>query len=417
MQKMTYDIINAGSRNRFCVNGRIVHNSGRGPQPQNLKNSGPDCTHCVNCGYLGSKFVRCLTCHHQSSLEDVEWGNETTEKALETIATRSLSAVEEQWGDAIEVVASCLRGLFVAAPSHDLVCSDYSAIEAVVLAVLAGERWRVDVFRTHGKIYEASASKAFNVPLTEILDHKKQTGKHHPLRKKGKVRELANGYGGWIGASKAFGHKGTDDEIKTDVLSWRGESPMIPEFWGGQWRKEPGVWRFTPELYGLEGAAISAINNPGQCFSYRDITYGVDPQADVLYCLLPSGRKLSYHQPRLTNGNDPRGLESMKINFMGWNSDSTKGPIGWVGLETYGGRLCENVCQAVARDILAAAMLRVSEAGYPIVLHVHDEIIAEVPEGFGSVEEFERLMMVKESWFADWPIKAAGGWRGKRYRK
>jgi DNA polymerase len=192
---------------------------------------------------------------------------------------------------------------------------------------------------------------------------------------------------------------------------------MIVEFWGGQWRKTPGVWEFTPEFYGLEGAAVSALLYPGQCFSYRSITYGHDTEDDVLYCLLPSGRKLAYHQPRLVRGTDPRKLDIWNITFMGWNSDSTKGAVGWRNMQTYGGRLCENVVQATSRDILASAMLRLEAAGYPIVLHVHDEVVCEVPKGFGSVEEFERLMMVREPWFADWPIRAAGGWRGHRYRK
>ena len=399
----------------YCGAERTGRWAGRGPQPQNLKNSGPNCIKCLACRQIRGHTGMCVCeCTEGDALE---WGDTTTKAALETIATRSLEAVESQWGNAIAIISSCLRSLFIASPKHDLICSDYSAIEAVVLAALAGEEWRLEVFRTHGKIYEASAAMAYGVPLQKILDHKTKTGKHHALRKKGKVRELANGYSGWINASKVFGHPGTDDEIKTDILQWRSDSPMIVELWGGQWRKEPGRWKFTSELYGLEGAVVSALLYPGQCFSYREITYGHDTEADILYCLLPSGRRLSYHEPRLTRGVDQRKLEIWQINFMGWNSDSLRGPIGWIGMQTYGGRLCENCCQAVARDILAAAMLRIDKAGYPIVLHVHDEIISEVPKDFGSVEEFEQLMMIKEPWFADWPIKAAGGWRGERYRK
>jgi len=402
----------------YCGAERTGRFAGRGAQPQNLKNSGPDCKACP-CGHTGIKFEYCPACGNSVDLEDLEWGNTTTQAALDAIATRSLPVVESGWGEVVDVVASCLRGLFVAAPGHDLICSDYSAIEAVVIACLAGEQWRIDVFNTHGKIYEASASQASGIPLETILAHKTETGKHHPLRKKGKVRELAGGYGGWIGAWKNFGAEKymSDDEIKRDILSWREESPNIVEFWGGQWRKQPGVWRFDQEFYGLEGAAVQSLLYPGQCFAYRDITYGHDLKDDVLYCRLPSGRKLAYHQPRLTVGTDPRGLQVYKINFMGWNSDSSKGPVGWMNIETYSGKLAENCTQAVARDILVAAMLRVEAAGYPIVLHVHDEIIAEVPKGFGNIEEFERLMMVREPWFADWPIKAAGGWRGDRYRK
>ena len=403
----------------YCGAGHTGRWAGRGPQPQNLRNSGPDCTECPTCGYIQATGGACLCAAPQDDMRPIEWGNKTTKAALETIASGSLEVVEQQWGNAVDTIASCLRGLFIAAPGHDLICSDYSAIEAVVLAAMAGEEWRLEVFRTHGKIYEASASMMSGIPLQEILDYKRQTGKHHPLRKRGKVRELANGYGGWINANLVFGAGNfmTDDEIKEDILKWRDESPAIVEMWGGQWRKEPRIWKFIPDLYGVEGAAISALLYPGQCFRYRGVTYGYDTGRNVLYCLLPSGRKLSYHNPHLTKALDPRKLEVWQINFTGWNSDSSKGPVGWTGMYTYGSRLVENCVQAVSRDILAAAMLRLDKAGYPIVLHVHDEPVAEVPEGFGSVEEFEQLMMVKEPWFTDWPIKADGGWRGKRYRK
>lgn len=408
-------------RDLFMYQGaeRTGRFSGSGSQPQNLKNSGPDSTECLDaaCGAwtAGSPKV-CPACGYRCT-QPHEWGNAATEAALRYIATRDLDRVESNWGSAVELAASCMRGLFVAAPGYDLVCSDYSAIEAVVLACLAGEQWRIDIFNTHGKIYEASASKAFNVPLDEMLDHKKRTGKHHPLRKKGKVRELANGYNGWIGASKNFGHKGTDEEIKEDILKWRDESPHIVEMWGGQWRKHPHRWQFTPELYGVEGAVIRALQNPGTYTQYRELYFQHDTRADVLYITLPSGRRLAYHQPRLTVGRDQRKLDVLKISFMGYNTNSQQGPIGWVRRETYGGRIVENICQAVARDILAAAMLRVEAAGYPIVLHVHDEIVSEVLKGFGSIEEYEALMMIREPWFSTWPIKAAGGWRGRRFRK
>jgi len=398
----------------YCGAGHTGRWAGRGPQPQNLKNSGPNCFKCTVCGTIAATPGYCL-----APIDEIEWGNKPTVAALKTISIGSLAAVEQQWGNAVDIIASCMRGLFIAAPGHDLICSDYSAIEAVVLAAMAGEEWRLEVFRTHGKIYETSASQVSGISLQEILDYKEQNGKHHPLRKMGKVAELASGYSGWINAWKVFGADKfmADNEIKTAILAWREASPAIVEMWGGQWRKEPGVWKFTPDLYGVEGAAVSALLYPGQCFKYRNVTYGHNTERDVLYCLLPSGRKLSYHTPRLTKALDPRKLEVWQISFMGWNSDSSRGQVGWVEMNTYGGRLVENICQAVARDILAVAMLRLDAAGYPIVLHVHDEPVAEVPEGFGSVEEFEQLMMIKEPWFADWPIKAAGGWRGKRYRK
>ena len=154
---------------------------------------------------------------------------------------------------------------------------------------------------------------------------------------------------------------------------------------------------------------------PGQMFWYNGIGYGV--KNDVLYCRLPSGRLLSYHRPRLEPDVTPWGKSVWKITFEGWNSDYKKGHIGWMRLETYGGKLTENVIQAASRDILTHAMGAVDRAGYQIVLHVHDEIVAEVPTGVGSVEELERIMANCPPWADDWPIKAAGGWRGQRYRK
>jgi len=402
----------------YCGAERTGRWAGRGPQPQNLRNGGPDSTWCMRCGGVCvDKGGLCPRCTEGSLAPDViEWGNTAAEAALSDIsapAGRDVSTIETIWGSATDLIGSVMRSLFIAAPGHDLICSDYSAIEAVVLAALAGEDWRLEVFRTHGKIYEASASHAFGVPLQEILDHRERTGKHHPLRKKGKVRELACGYSGWINASKQFGHTGTDDEIKADVLSWRAESPNIVEMWGGQWRKTPDQWHFTPELYGVEGTFISACLSPDTEYRFRDLTFIYDSAADSLGIRLPSGRDLVYHSPRLNRGTDPKRLDIWQISYMGIDSYTHR----WERIPTYGGKLTENITQAVARDILAAAMLRLDAAGYPIVLHVHDEIICEVPQGFGSIEEFEAIMMQREPWFADWPIKAAGGWRGHRYRK
>ena len=276
-----------------------------------------------------------------------------------------------------------------------MICSDYSAIEAVVLAQLAGEQWRIDVFNTHGKIYEMSAAKITGIPFDEIIDHKKRTGDHHPARGKiGKVAELASGYQGWVGAWKAFGADKhlSEDEIKSAVIAWRNESPAIVEFWRG-----------------LETAAHNAVMNPGHAYGYRDIAYKMS--GDVLYCRLPSGRFIIYHNPRLVTA-DRFGKPVTKLTYM--RNDSI---YGWGRDDTYGGRLAENTVQAVSRDILAHAMPRLEAAGYKIVLHVHDEVAAEVPEGFGSVDELERIMGDLPAWAAGWPVRAAGGWRGVRYRK
>ena len=132
---------------------------------------------------------------------------------------------------------------------------------------------------------------------------------------------------------------------------------------------------------------------------------------------MPSGRKLYYHSPKLSLGVDPYGRTIDRLSFMGYNTNPGQGGIGWVTLYTYGGKLTENVVQAVARDILANALVNVEKAGYKVVIHVHDEICCEIPEGCGSIEAFEKIMSTMPAWCFDWPIKAVGGWRGKRYKK
>ena len=397
----------------FCGADRTGRFAGRGPQPQNLPASGPGVLKCPHCG--GVFWAGLLFCRHCGTLRgpdcSTDWGVDAVELALWDIASRELSTVEKYWGDAVAAVSGCLRGLFSAAPGSDLICSDFSAIEAVVLAEGAGEDWRQEVFRTHGKIYEKTASDITGVPFEEILQYKKDRGVHHPNRKPyGKIPELAGGYGGGLGAWLAFGADEfmSEDEIRQKVKAWRKASPAIVNFW-----------------YRLQDAAFMAVQHPGTCYSYQApatrfsqppaVTYGV--KDDILYCRLPSGRNLTYHAPRLHPDTDNFGRPSQRLTYMGWNSDYKKGPQGWMRLDTWGGKLCENWTQAVARDLLTFAMPALETAGYPIVLHVHDEIAAEVPAGSGDIKQFETIMQAAPEWAEGWPIKAAGGWRGKRYRK
>jgi len=407
--------------------------TGNGPQPTNLPNSGPEVLLC-SCGrHIGKHHKICPWCAMPQvpGKKTIEWNARAVVDALLVIASQSLDLVEFYYGDAMAAVSGCLRGLFIAGKGHDLVSSDYSSIEAVVLAEVAGEQWRLDVFQTHGKIYEAGAAAITGIPFNEFMkiagytDEElaapdwyrrkpaKPTGLHHPMRKKvGKVSELASGYQGWIGAWKAFGADEffTDDEMKKAILAWREASPMIVDFWGGQRRKTPAGW--VPQMYGVEGMFISAILSPGTTFTFRgfDFTY----RGDVLYLKLLSGRHLTYHKPRLRPNTERGGLS---ISYEGWNTNPKNGPPGWVRLDTWGGRLTENIVQAVARDILRHAIVNLEKAGYGVVLHVYDEIIAEVPKGWGSIEELEAIMATMPPWAAKWPIKAAGGWRGERYRK
>lgn len=348
-----------------------------------------------------------------------EWSIEQVEEALAIIRHRTLELVEYQYGldNAVQVIVNCLRGLLIAGPGYELVASDYSAIEGVVTAALAGEEWRLEVFRTHGKIYELSVSKITGTPFEEIVAHKERTGKHHPLRQTvGKVAELASGFGGWIGAWKRFGAEEffTDEEMKAAILAWRRASPMIVNLWGGQ---SVGDWDAArPMLHGLEGAAVAAVMNPGQAFDYRGLAFQTN--GDVLYGRLPSGRILTYHEPRLQpTSRDYRPRWELELSYTGWNSNPQQGPMGWVSMNLYGGKLTENFVQAAARDIQAHALVNIERAGHRPVLHSHDEIVGEAPEGMANLAEFERLMSTLPAWAAGWPVKAKGGWVGKRYRK
>lgn len=362
--------------------------NGMGPQPMNLPKAGPL----------------------------AEWNIEAAEQALAVIRTRNLESVERVYGDALLAISGCLRALFIAAPGHDLVCSDFSNIEGVVLAALAGEEWRLEVFRTHGLIYEASASAITGIPFEEFIQHKKDTGKHHPMRNKiGKFAELGSGFGGWISAWKNFGADEflSDDEIKEALLAWRAASPNIVEFWGGQQRG--WGYRARPELFGIEGAAVAAIQTPGQAYEYKGHVFQMN--GDALYLRLLSGSFLTYHEPRLTPGGKHGGFN---ISYLGWNSNPKMGPLGWVRMNAYGGKFTENIVQHTARDIHANGILNLERSGYPVVLHTHDEPAAEVREGAGSIEQLEYLMCMitpATEFCRPWPIKAKGGWRGKRYRK
>lgn len=412
---------------------RTGRTTGNDAQPTNLPNSGPKLHCCPGCArHFRGDAKACAWCHMPVSplRKLVDWNPVAVEDALLIIGSRSLEVVEHYFGDAMAAVSGCLRGLFVAAPGKDLICSDYSSIEAVVLAMIAGEQWRIEVFRTHGKIYEMSAAKISGVPFEEFMRHAGYTdaelldagwytrkpatpGSHHPLRKTiGKVAELASGYQGWIGSWVAFGADEfmTEEEMKEAILAWRAASPAIVDFWGGQKRKVNGrTW--VDELFGVEGMFISALLNPGVQYEFRGFKFLY--RDDVLFLTLLSGRHMAYHRPRL----EPSDRGGHAISYEGWNTNPKNGAVGWIRMRTWGGRLTENIVQATARDIQWFGMLNLSRAGYSIVLHVYDEDIAEVPEGFGSVAEFETIMSTMPSWAAGWPIRANGGWRGKRYRK
>lgn len=356
--------------------------------------------------------------------------------ALRCIATRDLAMVEACYGDAMELVADCLRSMVCAAPGHDLISADYSAIQAVVLACMAGENWQIDVFRTHGKYYEATAAGITGKGLQFYIDYARENGKHHPDRQIfGKIPGLASGFGGWIGAYIRFGaldHM-AEEEIKPTILKWRAANPAIVEFWGGQTRnkfnRDPlGNWASErEECYGLEGAVVKAIENPGTCFGYRGVRYMV--MHDTLYCQPPTGdgAPLQYHEPRLRPSERPYASAwEQEILYTGWNSNAKKGASGWQQMKLYGGVLTQNVVAKVSREPQADAICALEEGGYPIVMHTHDETVGEVPKGTGSTREYLGIVNRKPEWMRHfdgpyagqyWPVKAPDAWRAEFYGK
>jgi len=349
------------------------------------------------------------------------------EFALAAIRTRRLEVVETLCGDALETVANCLRSLIVAPPGHDIISADYSAIQAVVTAALAGEDWRLEVFHTHGKIYEMCASLITGKPFQFYLDYRKQTGRHHEDRQPyGKIPELSAGFGSWINGWKKFGAGDfmTDDEIKRAILKWREASPAVVELWGGQTRSK---FRHDerPELYGLEGAAIQAIKHPGQCFGYQGIRYQV--HKGDLYCQPPTdGDPIIYHEIDLEpSTRDYARPWELQMSYRGWNSNQTKGNGGWVRMRLYGGVQTQNVVAKVSREVQANALVALDKTGlYVPVMHTHDENACEVPEGQGTIDEYLGIVNRLPSWAVSWdgkfagrpwPIKAPGAERTKRY--
>lgn len=266
----------------------------------------------------------------------------------ELVRDRDLETLEMTFDSVPDVLSQLIRTAFIAKPGHTFLVSDYAAIEARVIAYLAGEKWRMDVFAQGGDIYCSSASQMFKVP---VVKH----GINGHLRQKGKIAELACGYGGGVGALKAFGADKmglTDEEMQDIVAQWRAASPTIPKFWRS-----------------AEISAKRALENPGRSYAIPTCAVKYWRDVDALRCQLPSGRILSYWGARLDNGGS--------ICFMGQNQTTRK----WEKTETWGGKLVENIVQAVARDCLAVALLRLDKAGYQITFHVHDEIIAEAPKG------------------------------------
>ena len=300
------------------------------------------------------------------------------EMARRIIKTGDLDLLDMMYDSPSDVLSQCIRPAIIPSPGHKFVVADFSAIEARVIAWFAGEKWRLDVFDSHGKIYEASASQMFGVPLEEIH-------KGSPLRQKGKVAELALGYQGSVGALKSMGALKMglqEDELQPLVDQWRRANTKIVRFW-----------------YDVENAAMEAVAERTTVrlghwlkFIYKN---------DFLFIELPSGRNIAYAWPRLE---DDIKYNRKKIVFEARNSATKQ----WGYTDTYGGKLVENIVQATARDCLAHSMLRLDEAGYRIVMHVHDEVIIEIEDKREVLKRITDLMGEPIAWAPGLPLRADG---------
>ncbi len=270
--------------------------------------------------------------NHLIDLEDARW----------LVHDGDFAALELLYDNIPDVLSQLIRTAFVPKDGYKLIVADFSAIEARVIAWLAGERWRNDVFATHGKIYEASASQMFHVPIEEVT-------KGSPLRQKGKIAELALGYGGSVGALKAMGALETglfEEELRPLVSAWRSANPNIVRFW-----------------WDVDRAAMKAVRDRTVTETHG-IRFGY--QSGMLFIVLPSGRRLSYVKPRI--GTNQFGSDCVTYEGVG-------GTKKWERIESYGPKFVENIVQAISRDILSYAMQTLRHCS--IVMHIHDEVVIE----------------------------------------
>lgn len=334
-----------------------------------------------------------------------------------TSPAQALDVLTDRFGSPMRALSLAQRGFLIAAPGKRFVASDLSGIEGRVNAWVSGEVWKVQAYRDYDTItghdasgkpirkghdlYNLAYARAYNIPVDRVTK---------PDRQIGKVMELALGYQGGKhafasmavnygitvveqledaprGAERVLTYDQADD-IK---VKWRKAHPAIVAF-----------WRL------LQEAAIQATEQPLTTVWARQIAYRHD--GTHLFCRLPSGRCITY--PYATVGDGEYGPQ---LRYYGIDSRPGRNKR-WGQLAAYGGMLCENVVQGIAADVLMCAWERIEAAGYPIVIHVHDENVCEVPEGFGSHQELSRLMTIGEDWCPDLPL-ASAGWEGKRYKK
>ena len=309
---------------------------------------------------------------------------ETLDYAREIVKSQDADFLKLVYGNVSDTLSQLIRTAFVPSKGHKFVIADFSAIEARVIAWLAGEQWRQEVFATHGKIYEASASQMFGVPIEQI----KKGNPEYALRQKGKVAELALGYGGSSGALIAMGalDMGLEEKELPDVVRrWRNANKRITDLW---WGIENAVIKLmeTGETQGLKGIIFSRE---------IDLIYG----QDFLTIKLPSGRKLYYPKPHLKENR----FGSNALHYFGVNQTTKK----WEAQETYGGKLVENIVQAISRDCLAVTLKRLEASGLQTVMHIHDEAVIDADPNV-DLDRVCELMGQPIEWAPGLLLRAAG---------
>lgn len=353
---------------------------------------------------------------------------EDVDSAIEAVATGNAAYVATLYGEPLAVVGDCLRGMVCAGDGKALIAADFANIEGRVLAWLAGEAWKVEAFRAFDAgrgpdLYKLAYSRSFGIRPEEVDKDQRQIGK---------VMELALGYQGGVGAfqtmAAAYRVEVSDDKADELKIAWRQAHPHIKAFW-----------------YDLENAAVRAVEDPGNVYEVGKLSFR--RSGSFLWLRLPSGRTLCYPYPRVEMrtvpwlNEDPEWVSCdsrEEANFLygsdvAWSAErkavyirtqAKKPAVIYKGVDsytrkwgdciTYGGLWAENVTQAVARDILAEAMVRAEAAGYEIILTVHDEVVAE--RRTVDLSEFVRIMTYIPTWAEGLPV-AAEAWTGRRYRK
>ena len=313
----------------------------------------------------------------KNHLEDID-------EARELVKSGDMDIVEIMYDDVTDILSQLIRTAIIAPEGKILSVADFSAIEARVISWLANEEWRMEVFRGDGKIYEATGSKMFGVPISAIT-------KGSDLRQKSKISELALGYEGALGALKRMGGEKmglADAEMMGLVRRWRLANPKIVDMWHEIEACAHEAVRYQREVIGTE----------------RNLVFNCD--GEFLTIQLPSGRKLFYNKPHFRVKTTGRS-SSKTLCYMGMDQVTKK----WCEIDTYGGKLTENIVQAIARDLLGYAMLNLSEAGYAITMHIHDEAIAEVPFDGHEKEYYDNMVKIMSKapdWASDLPLNADG---------